>query len=83
MFQPTNSAGEGNLVVYLSGDGTNGLTPVLAAPMNLTSLLDLGVSATAIVGFTAATTSLGLAASINSWTFSAVQHGNDRDHVYH
>ena len=75
VFQPTGSDGQGNLAVYLTGDGPNGLTPVVSIGLNLSSLLDLGSAGTALFGFTAASTSIGLAASINSWTLSAVNTG--------
>ena len=75
VFQPTGSDGQGNLAVYLTGDGPDGLTPVVSIGLNLSSLLDLGSAGTALFGFTAASTSIGLAASVNSWTLSAVNTG--------
>ena len=57
----------------MSGDSTSGLTPVLSASVNLASVLDLGSSTTADLGFTAGTAGTGLAASIGSWTLTALQ----------
>jgi SdrD B-like domain len=74
VFEPTGNGGAGTLVVYLTDDGPNGLSPVLSIGLNLAKLLDLGTTGTAIVGFTA-TTSVGLAASINSWTMTSVNTG--------
>ncbi len=71
-FQPTDSSGFGTLSVYLSGDSSGGLTPLLSTSVNLASLLALGTSGTAVVGFTAGTAGTGLAISIDSWSFLAL-----------
>jgi len=72
VFQPTNSSGLGTLSVYLSGDSSGGLTPLITASVNLASLLNLGTSSSAVVGFTAGTSDTGLAAAITSWSFNAL-----------
>ncbi len=70
-YVPTDADGTGTLSVYLSGDSSGGLTPAVTASVNVSSLLNLGSSGTALVGFTAGTSGTGLAATITSWTFTA------------
>ncbi len=71
-YLPSNSSGLGNLNVYLNGDSSSGLTPVISASVNLASALNLGSSTSAIFGFTAGTPGTGVAASVASWTLTAL-----------
>ena len=70
-FVPTDADGTGTLSVYLSGDSSGGLTPAVTASLDVSSLLNLGGSGTALVGFSAGTSGTGLAVTIASWTFTA------------
>ena len=67
-----SSNGQGTLSVYLSGDSSGGLTPLISLPVNLSSILSLGTGTNAYCGFTAGSPGTGSSASIFSWTMSAL-----------
>ena len=72
VFLPTDTIGDGNLSVYLSGDSSGGSTPVLTTSVNLLSSLNLGSNSNAILGFTAGTPGTGLTSTIQSWSVTAL-----------
>lgn len=71
-YLPSGAGGAGNLNVYLSGDSSGGLTPVATIPINLSTVLNLGSSANPYFGFTGGASGTGIAASIQSWSTTAL-----------
>ena len=70
-YTPSATAGTGTLSIYLNASGSSGATPALSALTPLATYLNLGSAANVYCGFTAGTSTSGLAVSLDSWSLTS------------